>query len=497
MFNNTPNSSDIISYNSFLRKEKDSMLNLFENDGSIYVKLKIEVENIYNDYIAKSRGDNRLIDIYSDNGLLWSKNSLFEKLKKFKEENKIFLAVSVLGLFLKKVTVDNYVSYDIIPEVYELAQLEIRKYNQEIEKEKFKDTPYRVLTIDGGGILGYYQAGLLEALSTNDDTDENVDVGSLFDLICGTSTGSILAAGLAKDNLYMKGIKGLYKDNAKAIFPYPKPQKSKTSIGWKICHFSKPSACQTNLHNVLRDIFQDQTLIQLSEEKDIKLFIPSIYAKEHTAVIFDSENEYKNYKVSDVCLASSAAPIYFPLAKIQDDKKYIDGGLWANNPILIGLVEALKYADKNQTIEIYSLSAPPRLEDNKDFIKRQNQGIWHWEAGIKIIDVSLNAQSTGYFKLAENFIKYFNDNTDREIILHKFNHAHQDPEEIKSLRLDNSEDEHFEDMDTLVERAKNIQSRGIVKLFEKPRKNWNKKFKESDNTLLIDDTLDEDEWDEL
>lgn len=475
MFNNTPSTNDIDSYDSFLKRERDSVLTLFEN-GLICVLLKIEVENIYSDYIEKPCGNNALIDIYTKNGLLWSKNTLFEKLKKFKEERKNFLAVAVLGIFLKIVTVDNYASYDIIPEVYELAQLEIAKYNQELKKQKFKDTPYRVLTIDGGGILGYYQAGLLEVLSTNDDTDKNVDVGSLFNLICGTSTGAILAAGLAKDNLDMKGIKGLYKDNARAIFPYPQPPTNKTQLGWRICHLYKPSSCQTNLYNALEDIFKEQTLEDLSNEKGIKLFIPSVFANEHTATVFSTENKYKKYKVKDVCLASSAAPIYFPFAEINYDnendeiEKYIDGGLWANNPVLIGLIEALKYADKNQDIKIYSLSSPPRLKDNEDFIEEKYQGISHWGFGIKVVDIALSSQSSGYIKLAENFIEYINDKNERKISLHNFKHAPQRPGELESLRLDNSEDEHFKSMVRLVNRAKDIQPDEIVNLFKEPRK---------------------------
>ena len=43
-----------------------------------------------------------------------------------------------------------------------------------------------------------------------------------------------------------------------------------------------------------------------------------------------------------------------------------------------------------------------------------------------------------------------------------------------------------------------IEEGGIVlDVVEEPRQGWSEKFRDSDNTLLIDDTLDEDAWDEI
>lgn len=37
----------------------------------------------------------------------------------------------------------------------------------------------------------------------------------------------------------------------------------------------------------------------------------------------------------------------------------------------------------------------------------------------------------------------------------------------------------------------------ILKIVDEPRKGWAEKFRQSDNPLLIDDTLDADEWNEI
>jgi patatin-like phospholipase/acyl hydrolase len=75
----------------------------------------------------------------------------------------------------------------------------------------------------------------------------------------------------------------------------------------------------------------------------------------------------EGYRVVDVCLATSAAPMFLPIASIPDpdDRSHlrtlVDGGLWANNPVLIGMIEALEVAGAGQSIEILSVGtcAPP------------------------------------------------------------------------------------------------------------------------------------------
>lgn len=63
-----------------------------------------------------------------------------------------------------------------------------------------KPHPFRVLTLDGGGMRGLYTSSLLRALARFADQrflKQEPDLGKSFDLICGTSTGAILACGLA------------------------------------------------------------------------------------------------------------------------------------------------------------------------------------------------------------------------------------------------------------------------------------------------------------
>ena len=54
--------------------------------------------------------------------------------------------------------------------------------------------------------------------------------------------------------------------------------------------------------------------------------------------------------------ASSAAPIYFPTASMEDGRWLIDGGIVTNNPSLIGYVEAKKLFSTNN-IKVLGIGA--------------------------------------------------------------------------------------------------------------------------------------------
>ena len=50
-----------------------------------------------------------------------------------------------------------------------------------------------------------------------------------------------------------------------------------------------------------------------------------------------------NTPAVEVALATSAVPTYFAAAAVQRDGKFIDGGVWANCPVMVALVEAVSF----------------------------------------------------------------------------------------------------------------------------------------------------------
>ena len=79
--------------------------------------------------------------------------------------------------------------------------------------------PFRILSNDGGGIRGIFPAAILATLER--DYLGGQRVGDYFDLIAGTSTGGIIALGLAA-GLSAPEIEGMYLDEGHLVFPTTK-----------------------------------------------------------------------------------------------------------------------------------------------------------------------------------------------------------------------------------------------------------------------------------
>ncbi len=272
--------------------------------------------------------------------------------------------------------------------------------------------PFRVLCLDGGGMRGLYSAALLDTLIKRvKGNSDPVDAGKAFDLIVGTSTGGILAVGLAY-GLSLQGIINLYTTMGENIFPNPMPQKP---LGWPMWLKRRSGAANTGqaaLRRALDEQFKETTVKQLYDERGIAICIPSVRMATRKAWVFktphipererhQAKNRDDNYKLTDVCLATSAAPILLPLAAVDnpdDTTRYdvfADGGLWANNPTLIGLIEALEITESQRDIQIISIStaSPPtgKVIEKSDV----NFGLTDWKAGVGALETSLDAQASG------------------------------------------------------------------------------------------------------
>ena len=78
-----------------------------------------------------------------------------------------------------------------------------------------KSTNFKILSLDGGGIKGLYAAKLFAQI----EGKTGMPVGEYFDMICGTSTGGLLALGITR-GIPCKQIARFYKEHGPLIFPY-------------------------------------------------------------------------------------------------------------------------------------------------------------------------------------------------------------------------------------------------------------------------------------
>lgn len=312
--------------------------------------------------------------------------------------------------------------------------------------------PFRVLCIDGGGMRGLYTATLLSTLAYRFDSrfsQQSPDLGKAFDLICGTSTGAILACALVA-GVDLKTIQSLYIDHGKLIFNDPMPKEKIKLCLWSLGHSERPAANANKLREILVQIFGQMTIKQLYEQRKLALCIPSINASTHNAWVFKTphnpdKHRDDNYSLVDVCMSSSAAPVLFPLAQFDNpDNKtkkdnFVDGGLWANNPILVGLIEALGLIDKDsQRLEILSVGTCDRPTGDPYVLENPNWGLWKWRVGMNVVEMSLSAQSFGYTNMAK-FLGGCLNRLELENKVVRLEQTNKSPQQYSAINIDGAD----------------------------------------------------------
>lgn len=203
-----------------------------------------------------------------------------------------------------------------------------------------KDPPIRrLLCIDGGGIKGTLPASFLASL----EEDLDRPIGEYFDLIAGTSTGGILAIGLAM-GIPARDLLDLYVQRGPHIFG-----QSGGTIGsiagdaWRrLKHIFSPK------HDA--DLLRDELVCILGTkhigDARTRLVIPAWDADHRGVYIFKTahhsrlKTDYKRLAV-DAAMATAAAPSYYQRHRTAEDVGLLDGGVWANNPIALAVVEAI------------------------------------------------------------------------------------------------------------------------------------------------------------
>jgi len=249
-----------------------------------------------------------------------------------------------------------------------------------------KSGELRVLSIDGGGIKGIIPAIYLKRI------EEHIGqpINKYFDLITGTSTGGIIALGISA-GISAAEISELYIGNGEKIFP-----KKLFTIPFFSAKYSN-----VQLKKILQETFQDKKM----EEAHTMLCIPSIEHHKAEPKVYKTPH-HNDYIIDgikpmwEVALATSAAPTYFPAAEIGDMEYKIDGGLWANNPILVALAEGKKIGFEPNQIKVLSLGTGESIYNVPNRVA-QKSGLLQWKTNI--IELTFQVQS----KSATYTAKYF------------------------------------------------------------------------------------------
>lgn len=278
---------------------------------------------------------------------------------------------------------------------------------------------FRVLSIDGGGMRGIYTATYLAELEKAFSTRRgcsSLDIGKAFNLIVGTSTGAIIGCGLAH-GVAPSEMVSLYRDRGPNIFPKRLP----SAIGWDLISqlLLRPRFLKKGteaLRTALTELFRETTVRQLWDARGIALAIPAVNMATYRAWVFKtphdplSDHRDDTRTLVDVCLASSAAPLFRSLAAIDHQPEgghdvFADGGLWANNPIMVALLEALRIVkERDDEIEIYALGSCGKPEGEIVAQSDVHRGLLEWKFGGNATKVSIAAQEFAFDMMA-NFLR--------------------------------------------------------------------------------------------
>jgi uncharacterized protein len=234
----------------------------------------------------------------------------------------------------------------------------------------------RILSIDGGGMKGILPAVYLKRI----EQQLGAPIYQFFDMICGTSTGGIIALGLAA-GIRASDITDLYIKSGEEIFP----KKRFTNL------FFSAKYSNEQLLKLLKNTFGEKRL----EESHTMLCIPSIEHHKAEPKVFKTPH-HRDYILDgsrfmwEAALATSAAPLYFPAAEIGEAECKIDGGLWANNPLLVAIAEAKKLGFGLEQVKIFSLGTGDAIYQINNKVAKVS-GLSSWRTGL--VDLTFQVQS--------------------------------------------------------------------------------------------------------
>ncbi|MCA9299401.1 MAG: patatin-like phospholipase family protein, partial [Phycisphaerales bacterium] len=198
---------------------------------------------------------------------------------------------------------------------------------------------FRILALDGGGIRGVMTAYWLTQLEKR----LGGATADHFDLIAGTSTGSILACALGM-RIPAKDIVELYRMKGREIFPAT-AERLWDRFGRTFTQgISAPKYSDEGLEQSLRSCFGDAVLGDIGARPRVMVTTYNTITRQ--AMVMKSwREEYAQVPLWEAAKASSSAPTYFP-AHVTNvmgaTMPLVDGGVVANNPTACAIAEAVK-----------------------------------------------------------------------------------------------------------------------------------------------------------
>lgn len=250
---------------------------------------------------------------------------------------------------------------------------------------------FQILALDGGGAKALFTAHILAQL----ERDLEISIKDSFDLIAGTSAGGIVALGLGA-GLAPSEIVEHYEELVNVVFP------AKRRRLWRWLHrLTAPIYDGDVLRTALTKVFGERLL----GDSVKRLVIPAWDVQRGSVHIFKTPHHKRltrdwRIPMADIAMATSAAPLYFPAARV-DGHRLIDGGVWASNPSVVAIAESVSMLDVPLTsIRVLNIGTIDQLTNHPKRLDRG--GLLNWAQPI--VPMILTAGSRGGQGIAEHLI---------------------------------------------------------------------------------------------
>ncbi len=245
---------------------------------------------------------------------------------------------------------------------------------------------FNILSLDGGGVRGIFSAHLLDLVHSQLE----VDIYNKFDLVVGTSVGSIVAAYVATGKCLTDLVKE-FELSCSRIF------RSKFCCGGIL----RSKYNNKELQQFLRANFGELRLGEI----EVPLIINAANASTGRVHVFKSPYQ-KHLRDGDyvrdgdvflykAVLASCSAPTYFDPVNLTDGI-ICDGGIWANNPTMVGYADAINnFKVESDNIRVFSIGTG---RASNFFLPSKYWGLLTGWKKTKLVDFVMSVQT----QFAEN-----------------------------------------------------------------------------------------------
>ena len=251
---------------------------------------------------------------------------------------------------------------------------------------------FHILTLDGGGTRGIYTAQLLAKIEQAFQTR----IRTCFDLIAGTSTGSIIA-GAAVSDIPMQNIVELFETETPHIF-----RRSWYRIPLFLSKYPSGQLSRIIAKHIPATPLAEITTSLMVTSSDISKSEFHIFRSNYGSRDSEIAPTDKDVSLRDAILASCAAPTFFA-PKSLNNALLADGGLWANNPSTIAFTEALSTFGKSLR-EVRMLSIGTGHSVNMYHNRRGWGFITGW-GGAKLTSYVMSLQSQASANMAKRLLR--------------------------------------------------------------------------------------------